>query len=202
MQYDQFPRMVRLCALPLLRTLIPAMKRLYILDSGKPSLELLLDIVSSPWQYLFRTFTAVEDLYLSQELATHIARAMHRTDGPVEGMTEVLPSLRNLFLERLLPLGPGEEEEAIKQVIIEQVTPLNLASLPMAVSRRDRVWKIDKCPLVSIHLRLALSTYLLRFILTSVISLLRHQPQYFSLFFSNITVIRLVCMEGSAERIM
>jgi hypothetical protein len=102
-------------------------KHLYILDSDTSSSYWLPGVESSQWLNLLHPFTDVEDLYLSQEFSPHIVPTMHGING--EGMTEMLPtSLQNLFTERLSP--PGSIEEAI-----EQLTALNLASRPIAVSR-------------------------------------------------------------------
>ncbi|KAI0265227.1 hypothetical protein BGY98DRAFT_1181635 [Russula aff. rugulosa BPL654] len=114
----------------LFRTLIPMIKRLYILNGNTPSLHWLRNIESSQWLDLLCPFTAVEDLYLSQEFSLHIVPALHGISG--EGMKEVLPFLQNLFLERPSPSGPVEE--AIEQ----SVTALNLASRPIAISQWDR----------------------------------------------------------------
>ena len=106
-------------------------KRLYILNGNTPSLHWRRNIESSQWLDLLCPFTAIEDLYLSQEFSLHIVPDLHGISG--EGMKEVLPSLQNLFLER--PSRSGPVEEAIEQ----SVTSLNLASRPIAISQWDRV---------------------------------------------------------------
>ncbi|KAI0271836.1 hypothetical protein BGY98DRAFT_1100195 [Russula aff. rugulosa BPL654] len=140
---DQFPRMVQLCTSSFLRTLIPMKKHLYILDSDTSSSYWLPGVESSQWLNLLHPFTDVEDLYLSQEFSPHIVPTMHGING--EGMTEMLPtSLQNLFTERLSP--PGSIEEAI-----EQLTALNLASRPIAVSRMGQSkMTIDMVPDVAL----------------------------------------------------
>jgi hypothetical protein len=128
---DQFSVMVQLCTSSFLRTLIPMMKHLYILDGGKPIAYRLDNIGSNQWLDLLRPFTTVENLYLSQQLSPHIVTALHGIIG--ERTTEVLPSLQNLFLQRLSP--PGPVEEAIEQFVAAQ----HLSSRPIAVSQWDRV---------------------------------------------------------------
>ena len=130
---DQLSVMVQLCTSSFLRTLIPTMKHLYILDSrgGRPHLRRLDDGGNSQWLDLMRPFTTVEDLYLSRQFSPHIVTALHGIIG--EGTTEVLPSLQNLFLERLSP--PGPVEEAIGQFVAAQ----HLSSRPVAVSEWDNV---------------------------------------------------------------
>jgi hypothetical protein len=125
---DQLSPMMHFCTSSFLRTLIPTMKRLYILDSGMP---FLYRLDNSQWLDFLRPFTTVEDLYLSQEFSPHIVPALHGIIG--EGTTEVLPSLQNLFLEKQSP--PGPVEEATRQL----VAALHLSSRPIAVSQWDRV---------------------------------------------------------------
>ena len=131
--------MVRLCTSSFLRTLIPMMKHLYIVDGGNPPLYWLNDVESSQWLDLLRLFTTVEDLYLSQEFSPPIVATLNRIigEGP-EGMTEVLPSLQNLFLERSSPPGPAEK--AVEQFVVA----LHLSSRLIKVSQWngviDRWW--------------------------------------------------------------
>jgi hypothetical protein len=119
--------MVQLCTSSFLRTLIPTMKHLYILDSGIPHSFWLNYVESSQWLDLLRPFTTAEDLYISRELSPHIVATLHRIIG--EGMTEVLPSLQNVFLGR--PSSPGPVEEAAEQF----VAALDLHSRPITVSQ-------------------------------------------------------------------
>jgi len=59
------------------------------------------------WPQLLLPFTAVKNLYLSKEYAPRMAGVMK---GLVGGrMTEVLPSLQNVFVEGLGPWGPFQE---------------------------------------------------------------------------------------------
>ena len=64
-------------------------------------------IENALWLELLLPFTAVKDLYLSKEFAPGIAAAL---EDPVEGrITEVLPSLRNIFVEGLQASGPFQK---------------------------------------------------------------------------------------------
>ena len=129
--------MVQLCTLSFLRTLIPMMRHLYILDSGLPSYYWLNHVESSRWADLFGRFTAVEDLYLPWEFSLRIVPALHEIIG--EGTMEVLPSLQNLFLEKKPPSGPVEKS------IGQFASPLCLSNRSITVSQRSRVhdslWK-------------------------------------------------------------
>jgi hypothetical protein len=89
------------------------------------------------WLEFLHPFTAVKDLYLSKEFALYIMPAQL---GPVgEGMTEALPALRNLFLERMP--SPGPVEEITRHFVVAR----QLSSHQIAISywdvERD---KIDK----------------------------------------------------------
>jgi hypothetical protein len=63
-------------------------------------------IENVPWLELLHPFTAVKNLYLSEELARHIVPALEELVG---GATEVLPALQNIFLEKLKRSGPVQE---------------------------------------------------------------------------------------------
>ena len=82
------------------------MNYLYIFESSPP-LYWLESTESSQWLELLHPFTAVKDLYLSKEFALYIVPALLRSVG--EGVTEVLPALRNLFFESIPSPRPVEE---------------------------------------------------------------------------------------------
>ena len=65
----------------------------------------------SQWLALVRSFYSVKNLYLSRGIAPRIALALQDLTG--ESVTETLPALRNLFIERPLPL----EDEAITKFV-------------------------------------------------------------------------------------
>jgi hypothetical protein len=60
-----------------------------------------------PWLHLLRFFTATEYLYLSRGLAVRVAPALRGLTGA--GVTDVLPVVRNIFVERLDSLGAVQE---------------------------------------------------------------------------------------------
>jgi hypothetical protein len=62
---------------------------------------------NEPWLHLVRCFHATKYMYLSQGLALRVAPALQELTG--ERVTEVLPVLRNIFVQRLDSLGPVEE---------------------------------------------------------------------------------------------
>ena len=83
-------------------------------------------IESSHWLDLLRPYTAVKDLYLSQELVPHIAPVLQQLVG--KRVTEVLPGLQALFLEEPFPSGPVEEG------IGQFVAARQLAGHPIGIS--------------------------------------------------------------------
>ena len=72
------------------------------------------DMDIAPWLHLVRFFTATEYMYLTQGLAVCVAPAQQGLSGA--GVTEVLPVLRNSFVEHLYSLGPMQE--ALGQFVV------------------------------------------------------------------------------------
>jgi hypothetical protein len=64
-------------------------------------------IENTLWLQLLLPFTAVKNLYLSKNFSRGIAAALKELTG--SRITEVLPSLQNIFAEGLEPLGPFQE---------------------------------------------------------------------------------------------
>ena len=75
------------------------------------------------WLELLLPFPAVKNLYLSKDFAPGIMAALQEIIG-----TEVLPSLQNLFVKGLEPLGPFQEN--IQQFIATR----RLSGHPIAIS--------------------------------------------------------------------
>ncbi|KAI0273170.1 hypothetical protein BGY98DRAFT_125274 [Russula aff. rugulosa BPL654] len=87
-------------------------------------------IENSLWLQLLLPFTAVKNLYLSKEFAPGIAAALHEL---IEGrITEVLPSLQNIFVEKLGPSGPFQEK------IGQFIAARQLSNHPIAISDWDK----------------------------------------------------------------
>jgi hypothetical protein len=88
------------------------------------------------WLDLLRPFGSVKNLYLSEQFARNIVPALQELVG--SRTTEVLPTLRNIFLEGLKP--PGHIQAGIRRfVAVRQVT-----SHPVAVSCWVRNWDDDE----------------------------------------------------------
>ena len=87
------------------------------------------NVENSLWLELLQRFTPVKNLYLDEKFAKRIGPALQElAEG---GMSEVLSTLRNIFLEGFQTLGPVQEA-------IQQFVATRQASYPIAVSRWDR----------------------------------------------------------------
>jgi hypothetical protein len=93
------------------------------------------DIENTLWQELLHPFSAVKNLYLSQEFAPRIAPALQELVG--SRTTEVLPTLENVFLEGLQPSGPDQEG------IVKFVAARQLSGHPITVSLWESHLKSD-----------------------------------------------------------
>jgi hypothetical protein len=85
------------------------------------------------WLELLRLFSAMKNLYLSENVASRVAPALQEL---VEGRTTevlptVLPTLQNIFVRGLGSSGPVQEG------IERFVTARQVAGLPIAISRWD-----------------------------------------------------------------
>jgi hypothetical protein len=108
-------------------------------------------IWSTLWLDLLLPFTAVKNLYLSTELAPGIVGALQEL---VEGrITEALPSLENIFVEGLKPVGPLQE--IIGQLVARDSSPVILSpflSGSESMPGTDRCGcssiVVDRCPLL------------------------------------------------------
>jgi hypothetical protein len=89
-------------------------------------------IENTLWLQLLLPFTAVKNLYLSKEFAPGIAAALQELVGG--RITEVLPSLQNIFVEGLEPSGPFQEN------IGQFVAARQLSDHPIAISIWHKRW--------------------------------------------------------------
>ena len=88
------------------------------------------NIENGLWLGLLQPFTAVKNLYLSEEFATRIGPALQELVG--DRTTEVLPALKNIFLEGFKSSDLSEPvEEGIRQLVAAR----QVASRPIAVAR-------------------------------------------------------------------
>ena len=94
-------------------------------NSGRYSPPWADEMENAKWLELLHFFPIVEHLYLSEEIALRVARALQEVFA--ERLPTVLPALQNLFIERLQPTGP------IQEVIGKFVVAKQLSGHPIAV---------------------------------------------------------------------
>jgi hypothetical protein len=122
-QVSSMEQVCTLC-LPPLSTL----EDIYIYESRRSQPDRQDNIENMLWLELLHPFTSAKYLYLSKGFASRIGPALQELVGG--RATEVLPTLQNIFLERLQPSGT---------VRIQQfVAARRVTSHPIAVSHWDR----------------------------------------------------------------
>ena len=110
---------------------------LYIYEAPYPPPDWKDDIENGLWLQLLHPFTAVKNLYPSEEIARRIGPALQEL---AEGRTaEVLPALQNIFLEGLKSSGPVQEGIA-KFVAVRQVASRTIEVSSWANSHRDKFY--------------------------------------------------------------
>ena len=110
---------------------ISMVKRIYIDGPEDSTSYWRANLENTEWLEIFYPFTALEDLYLYNKFALHIAPALQKL---VEGrVTEVLPTLQNIYLEGVRPSKSGP----IQEVVEKFVTARQLSGRPVTVS----LWK-------------------------------------------------------------
>ena len=138
----------QVCNSSLPQSLIPAVKQLYISGAEDLQLDRQGDIETDQWMEVLRPFTALKDLYISREFVPRITPTLQEL---AEGsMTEVLPTLQNLFLQ--LEGLPSSGAMSVLEDIAQFVTARQLSNQPIALSRWDGNWEeefdIDDLPVV------------------------------------------------------
>jgi hypothetical protein len=103
---------------------------LYISESQYQQPDWQVNIENTLWLELLHPFTAVKNLYLSEDFARRIVPALQKLDGG--RATELLPTLKNIFLEGLQPSG------SVQKAIGQFVATRQAAGDPVVVSRWDR----------------------------------------------------------------
>ena len=99
---------------------------LYIHEAPYGKTDWKDNVENGLWLELLQPFTAVKNLYLSEEFAIHIAPTLQELVG--DRTTEVLPALQNIFLKGLESSGPVQ---GIRQLVAAR----QVANRPIAVSR-------------------------------------------------------------------
>ena len=88
-------------------------------------------IENALWWELLLPFSAVKNLYLAKEFALGIAAALEELVW--DRITEVLPSLQNIFVEELEP-----DWRLFQKHIGQFITARQLSSHPVAINHWDR----------------------------------------------------------------
>jgi hypothetical protein len=115
----------------------PMLEELYIYEYFHRREVLYLAVGDDNWNTLWldflRLFSSVKDLYISKQFAFDVVRAMQELIG--DRTTEVLPALRNLFLEDEGPCG--SVEKGVQQFAVAR----RLSGHPVDVSH----WVRTRC---------------------------------------------------------
>ena len=119
----QLSSLARVCSSSFPQGLIPAVEHLYVILDERWDWQDVVD--NSQWLELLHLFTSVKSLYISQDIAPHIAPALQELVG--ESVTEVLPALETIYLH-------GTPLEPVQEIIGQFVDARQLTSRPVAVS--------------------------------------------------------------------
>jgi len=114
--------------------LISTLEELEIRDYGfiPSSSHWYDDMENAQWLELLHPFTALKNLYLTDEFARRVCGALQELPG--ERATEVLPALRNLFVQ-------GTSLQTLQEAMMPFVAARQLYGHPMVVDRwGDRIW--------------------------------------------------------------
>ena len=124
----QLSSLVQVCASS--SVLLSSVEQLYISEDRYWPPHWQDDAESPQWLELLQPFSAVKNLYLSEEVALRIAPALRRLVG--NRVTETLPTLQHLFLEGLQTSDP------VQEIIRTFIDARRLVGHPIAVSHWDR----------------------------------------------------------------
>jgi len=114
----------------LLLPTVSTVETLYIYERSSSGLTRSEDTESTRWLELLRPFIALKNLYLPKEFVPRIASALE--DLEEGSITELLPSLQNIFMRGLQP--SGHIEEGFRQFIATR----RRSGHPIAVSTWDK----------------------------------------------------------------
>ena len=107
-------------------------KHIYLEGSKYSTSHWRTNLENTEWLEMFYPFTALENLYIFKAFARRIAPALQKL---VEGrVTEVLPTLQNIFLEGVQPSESGPIQEVIEKFVAAR----QLSGHPITVSLWER----------------------------------------------------------------
>ena len=110
---------------------IHMLEHLYVYDFAYPPSQWEDDTEDMQWLEVFRPFTAVKNLYVSQSFVPSVAPTLQELVGG--RTTEVLPNLQNIFVEGL------KLSESVQEGIGEFVSARQLFGQPITVSLWENV---------------------------------------------------------------
>ena len=119
----QLSSLARVCNSSFPQGFIPAVEHLYVILDERWDWQDAVD--NSQWLELLHLFTSVKGLYISQDIAPHIAPALQELVG--ERVTEVLPTLETIYLH-------GTPLEYVQEIIGQFVDARQFTSRPVAIS--------------------------------------------------------------------
>jgi hypothetical protein len=114
-------------------------KHIYIYGPQYLPSEWEVDIEDIQWLEIFHPFAALKNLYLSEVLALRIGSALRKLVGG--RVTEVLPTLQNIYLEGLQP--SGHIQEAIDKFIAARQLSGHPITISLWVKDSDSGWESD-----------------------------------------------------------
>ena len=109
---------------------LSALKNLYIHENPDSPPDWKDNIENMLWLEVLLPFSSVENLYLAEKFAQYIAPVLQELVGG--RTTEVLPALKNIFLEGFPPFGP------VHKGIVAFVAARELSHHPVTVSPWER----------------------------------------------------------------
>jgi hypothetical protein len=166
---------------------LSTVEHLYIHKPQHLQLDWQADVEITQWLELLHPFIAVKNLYLSKEFAPHIASSLQELVGG--RVTEVLPTLQNLFLEGLQPSEP------VHKGIGQFVAARQLSGYPIAVSRWGKTVVGRRWLMSALHSILVSSNYRHSFTVPLVVLTHETSVQYLV----TIPVIRPACIISSCR---
>jgi hypothetical protein len=109
--YQQLPSIARVLppSFPRLECLYIRRFQFWMWSSTPPR-----DMETPLWQELFHPFTALQDLYLAEDVALRVVSALQQLDET--RVTEMLPALQNIFLEGSQSSGAAQQFVAQRQL--------------------------------------------------------------------------------------
>jgi len=141
---SQLPPLVQICSSSF--PLISALEELQIGEhNGLPLSSWIDDMENAQWLELLGPFTGLKNLYLTHDITQRVCDALQELSG--ERATEVLPALRNIFVD-----GFWSFDHMVQEALRPYVTARQLSGHPVTIKhwRRENL-KMDGFGSFSFH---------------------------------------------------